>query len=671
VLIAVHVVIAVHIAHWLTAGDTLSPVEPSESMRTLELGEVNAGFIFFAAAILATLAFGRFFCGWGCHIVALQDLCGWMMKKAGVRPKPFRSRVLVFVPLVLAVYMFVWPTLKRVVIAPLAESWWPTVRTDLRVAPFPEGGFTNHLVTGGFWDTFPSWGVAVPFLLVCGFATVYFLGAKGFCTYGCPYGGVFGPVDSLSPGRIVVDSDKCHQCGHCTAVCTSNVRVHDEVREYGMVVDPGCMKCMDCVSVCPNGALSFGFARPPIRKGEPKHSAPQRVYDTTLGEDAGLAAVMLVTFLALRGAYDAVPMLMAVGMAGIAAYLAWKAWRLTRDANVRVARAQVKRAGRLTLAGVGFVVLFVLGAVLVAHTGVVNALRWRADRIYERLAISKQAVLAPDAPPLPADTVERAGAALRAYSLAAGVGRGGMALASTPSAELRRGLMALAAGDAAQAEDSLRFVMARTGPADELTSDLARVMVLQGKGEEAVGLLQSTLREHPEFWGVREDLAPGLVLSGRGREAIDEARLALTRVPAKGATREAHARTRLTLARLLEAGGDRSGALDQFRGAVESMPKSAILRQNLAAALERIDGDVPGAIEQLREAARLAPGDAMIAFQTGRLELARGKSIEALQAFERADTLAKGSSDQRRAIVSVLRSAGLEREAAEWAAKER
>jgi hypothetical protein len=30
-------------------------------------------------AILATLIFGRFVCGWGCHILALQDFCAWML----------------------------------------------------------------------------------------------------------------------------------------------------------------------------------------------------------------------------------------------------------------------------------------------------------------------------------------------------------------------------------------------------------------------------------------------------------------------------------------------------------------------------------------------------------------------------------------------------------------
>ena len=56
-------------------------------------------------------------------------------------------------------------------------------------------------------------------------------------------------------------TDACAGCGHCTAVCTSNVRVHEEVRDYGMVVDSGCMKCLDCVSVCPNDALYYGAGR--------------------------------------------------------------------------------------------------------------------------------------------------------------------------------------------------------------------------------------------------------------------------------------------------------------------------------------------------------------------------------------------------------------------------
>src|SRR6266498_4316036 len=306
-LIALNLLMIAHIIQWQIMGKTVSPIEPSETMYTLQRGFVNAGFIFFSLAILATLIFGRFVCGWGCHILALQDFCGWMLKKIGLTPKPFRSRLLVYVPLIGALYMFVWPTAFRLFWNPAHEPVLPK--------------FTNHLVTTNFWQTFPSVAVAIPFLFICGFVTVYFLGQKGFCTYACPYGGFFGIADKFSPGKIRV-TPACNQCGHCTATCTSNVLVHAEVKQYGMVVDPGCMKCMDCVSVCPNDALYFGFGKPTILV--PKSNALKKNYSVTWPEEIVGALVFLGSFLAVRGVYALVPFLMALGCATITTYLTLK-----------------------------------------------------------------------------------------------------------------------------------------------------------------------------------------------------------------------------------------------------------------------------------------------------------------------------------------------------------
>src|ERR1041384_7982372 len=226
-LITLNLLMIAHIIQWRFMGTTVSPIEPSETMYTLQRGAVNAGFIFFILAILATLIFGRFVCGWGCHIVSLQDFCSWILEKMGLKPRPFRSRLLIFVPLIVAFYMFVWPTAYRFFVLYFAGP------SNEPVIP----AFTNHLITTEFWATFPPVAVAIPFLFICGFMTVYFLGSKGFCTYACPYGGVFVLADRVAPGKIRV-TDACNQCGHCTATCTSNVLVHAEVKQYGMVVDP-------------------------------------------------------------------------------------------------------------------------------------------------------------------------------------------------------------------------------------------------------------------------------------------------------------------------------------------------------------------------------------------------------------------------------------------------
>lgn len=256
VLIAVHVVAAVHIGHWLATGSTITPVEPSEAMQFTKEGVINAGLIFFALAILSTLVLGRWFCGWGCHLVALQDLARWLLARARIRPRPIRSRVLGMVPLLAFLYMFIAPLL-----GPLADRIASAITRQPPVGLTLWSQTSTHFLTSDFWGTFPGWLSATLTFLVCGFLIIYVLGAKGFCATGCPYGAIFAVADRFAPLRIRV-TDDCTQSGHCTAVCSSNVRVHEEVRDFRMVVDPGCMKCLDCVSVCPNHALFVGWRKP-------------------------------------------------------------------------------------------------------------------------------------------------------------------------------------------------------------------------------------------------------------------------------------------------------------------------------------------------------------------------------------------------------------------------
>jgi len=376
-LILLNLLMIAHIVQWRIMGKTVSPIEPSESMYTLQQGAINAGFIFFSLAILATLIFGRFVCGWGCHILALQDLCGWLLKKIGLTPKPFRSRLLVYVPLISALYMFVWPTAYRFFTKPAHEPLIPT--------------FTNHLVTSNFWETFPSVAVAIPFLFVCGFMTVYFLGQKGFCTYACPYGGFFGLADKLAPFRIRV-TNACNQCGHCTATCTSNVLVHAEVKAYKMVVDPGCMKCMDCVSVCPNDALYVGFGKPAI--AVPKSSGNTRNYSVTWPEEILGATVFLGSLLSVRGVYGLVPFLMALGCASVTTFLTLKTWRLLRTNDVFFHRIALSSSGKIQKVGWGFLAFSIFWVGLNGHSGWVRYHEYEGDRAFQRIQIPDELALA-------------------------------------------------------------------------------------------------------------------------------------------------------------------------------------------------------------------------------------------------------------------------------------
>jgi len=621
-LIVIHLLIIGHIIQWLITGRTVSPVEPSETMYTLNNGELNAGFIFLAVALLATLIFGRFVCGWGCHVVAYQDLCAWLLKKIRIKPKPFRSRILVLAPLALALYMFAWPTVYR----------W--------MVGYPAPTLSNHLMTTEFWKTFPGAGIAALTVVMCGFVIVYLLGAKGFCTYGCPYGGLFAVVDKVAAGRILV-TDDCEHCGHCTATCSSNVRVHEEVALYGMVVDPGCMKCMDCVSVCPNDALYFGFVTPPIlsragqsrdRKGADHQSheatkprshggsgahrvaaaprsdgfvAKPRPYDFALWEEIAMAVVGVGALLIFRGLYGQIPLLLAMGMAAMTGFLAIKTVRIVRDANVRMQNLQLKRGGRLTRSGLAFVAVIVVLCVFTAHSAAVQYNVWRGRSLFSSLRIGNEVWFPGNAWWEQASPDQRMQVedAIARYERADRWGLTGTAAVLQDLTWLH-----LARGTLDAAEKTVRRLVELTPRLPEAHRGLAGVLRKAGRLDEAEAQYRETLRLAPAYSSARTDLAAMLAYEGRQEDALALYREGIKLSPHDTDTRYALALALLSRTDQRNRRADIEDAIQHLQRVVTDRPSFAEAHYNLGVAV-LMSGRPADAIPHVRESIRLNPND--------------------------------------------------------------
>jgi tetratricopeptide (TPR) repeat protein/polyferredoxin len=615
-LVGVHVLFVLHFVHWKLKGRTLAPLEFNEVLHSIHQGIVTAGFLLMALVLVGTVIFGRFFCSWGCHILALQDAAGWILDKLRIRRQPIRSRTLIWVPMGVMFYLFIWPQ--------VLQLWHGLEREAVHVVD-AGGSRWSSFTTDDLWRNLPPPGVAVLTFFICGFVIVYLLGSRGFCFQACPYGALFGIADQLAPGRIVLTKD-CSQCGLCTKACSSDILVHRELALHGMVTNPRCLKDLDCVSACPEDAVRFGFRTPPLfRKGHPMGAYGGR-YTNSLGEDLFLAGIFLLAMPVYRGLYDAVPFLLAVALSLCTGWLFVMGWRVVRRRTLQFRGHTLRMeggwrpSGRIVGGACALVLLFfshstwVQVHTLLGHRAFVQVASGNAtpQEVLAAIHHYEQALSIGLASPIDrrfelASLHDRAGDTRRSGELLGGI------LADDPghaAARFRLGELAMARNDVAGAirhwSDNLLLGVERSGTKSR--DMIARSAMNLGAAFEARDEVEAAragyargLERLPDHPGLL--LASGTLAHRTGR--LDDAvRLFENALLHKGPEDILHN----NLGVLLLQRGEVAKALPHFERLVVLRPDDARSRYTLGVLLGRT-GKVVQAREQLHLAARLDPDD--------------------------------------------------------------
>jgi polyferredoxin/Tfp pilus assembly protein PilF len=588
-LVAVHLLMGVHLVHWWSAGRTLAPVEPSEMFDTLHLGIITVGFLFMLGAVVATAIFGRFFCGWGCHILALQDLSAALLRKLRIPTQPVRSRTLVWVPALAAGYLFAWPPLKRLLTGEALPA--------LHVVSDPQGW--SSFTTTDLLRSFPGLGMTITTFVVCGFLLIYFLGSRSFCSYACPYGAIFAAAERVSPLRIIAGPGECSHCNLCVTSCKSNVRVIHEVEKYGAVVDANCLKDLDCVSVCPTGALKYGATTPPLLKSEVAAPLPQKPYDFSLGEDLLMAVVFLATLPIVRGLYEAVSFLLALACCALLAYGSVLALRLVRSTNVTLAGRALKERGKLTRRGRIAAAGLTMFAGLVLHSGYV-----RAQQFMGELALAAASSSA--AGPTSGD--KSLAKALAHFEQSRRWG-----LMTPVGLQRQIALAHLQSGAPSAARDELNAILAAENEDYLARLLLAQAWLQEGHTELArtqANMLIAASAPQPEVFPFRPPTrrlqAEALCLLGDLEFASGNRQAALVQFDAAIALDPEHVKPYVAKGAVLAATGDWSAAAQSLEAGLALAPDSLLAHNNLAAVLVNLNRDEE-ALEHYQRCVELSP----------------------------------------------------------------
>jgi tetratricopeptide (TPR) repeat protein len=357
-------------------------------------------------------------------------------------------------------------------------------------------------------------------------------------------------------------------------VCTSNVLVHQEVHDYGMVVDPGCMKCGDCVSVCPNDALYYGpgpialFARPRVPDPQPRR------FPLAGWEEGVLAVAFVAAFFTFRGLYGLVPFLMALGLAGVLAYLVLVAGRLIRRPHVTLRRMALKRDGRLLPAGRGFFAALAVVALFWGHSAFVHAQAALGERDFSAADGLRAAFLDPAAETATMTAADRE-RLLAARSHLETAERWGLAPGRWQA--LRLAWLSAIFGYHGDFEQYAALALARGEAPAEVHQLVAREAWLRGDAPAAAAAYERAIAVAPDTAGPY--LGLGILAARTGN--LDAARAAFDR----GLTRLPDSADLAYNAGLVRAlAGDLAGAIAGFERALALAPDHRAARENLAAA---------------------------------------------------------------------------------------
>ncbi|MBR6206377.1 MAG: 4Fe-4S binding protein [Oscillospiraceae bacterium] len=193
--------------------------------------------------LLFGLLLGRVICGSLCPFGLLQELLYRIpvkkVRKSAVTRKLIRLKYGILA--VFAVAVPAWFALRRLPLPAFCKFICPagTLEGAVLLLLHPGNGELRAM-TGGLF----VWKLAVLVLVLAACVFAF----RAFCRFLCPLGAIYSLMSRIALLGVKTDRTRCTGCGACVRVCRMDIRYAG---------DGECVHCGDCISACPEKAISF------------------------------------------------------------------------------------------------------------------------------------------------------------------------------------------------------------------------------------------------------------------------------------------------------------------------------------------------------------------------------------------------------------------------------
>ena len=217
------------------------------------------------ALLVLTLVFGRIYCSVICPLGIMQDIFGWLGKKAKKNRYTYSKqkhalRVLFFGFMLISIVLGGGTIVQ--LLAPY--SAFGRICTNLLQPVYMAGNnvlaaIAEHYDSYAFYHT-NVWMRALPSLIISIvtlgiLAVLAWRNGRTYCNTICPVGTALSVFAKFSWLKVHFDVDKCKNCSLCTKNCKAaciDYKTH--------TVDPlRCVVCGDCIKSCKFGALKYSI----------------------------------------------------------------------------------------------------------------------------------------------------------------------------------------------------------------------------------------------------------------------------------------------------------------------------------------------------------------------------------------------------------------------------